>query len=104
MVLSHFSVRPCAANRSDQEAATVDRQSLAGHQCLSHQVEIALGNLLRVGDMPDRQALSFRSLERLPRLIGHLTPQRCIDDAWGDDVDAYRRQLYRQGRTQRRET
>ena len=42
------------ANRSDQEAATVDHQSLAGHECLSHQVEIGLGNLLRVGDMPHR--------------------------------------------------
>jgi len=48
------SARPRAANRSDQETATVDHQSLAGHECLSHQVEIALGNLLRVGDMPHR--------------------------------------------------
>jgi hypothetical protein len=50
------SARPRAANRyrSDQEAATVDHQSLAGHEGLSHQVEIALGDLLRVGDMPHR--------------------------------------------------
>ena len=48
------SSRPRAANRSDQEAATVDHQSLAGHEGLSHEVEIARGNLLRVGDMPHR--------------------------------------------------
>ena len=45
---------PRAANRLDQEAATVDHQSLAAHEGLSHQVEIALGNVLRVGDMPHR--------------------------------------------------
>jgi hypothetical protein len=36
--------------------ATVDRQSLTGHEGLSHQVEIVLGNLLRVLSLARRQA------------------------------------------------
>jgi hypothetical protein len=41
-------------NLSDQEGAAVGHQSLAGHECLPHQVEIALGDLLRFGDMSHR--------------------------------------------------
>ena len=33
---SHAEGTERAANRSDQEAATVDQQSLAGHEGLSH--------------------------------------------------------------------
>ena len=38
LLLAELKVRRTgsAANRSDQEAATVDRQSLAGHEGLSH--------------------------------------------------------------------
>ena len=41
--------------------------------------------------MPHREASSFGSIERRPRLLRHLTPKRCLDDARGDDGDAHRR-------------
>jgi hypothetical protein len=47
-----------------------------------------------------REASSFGSIERFPRPLRHLTPKRCLDDTRGDDIDAYRRQLYRQGSCQ----
>src|SRR5271165_7494579 len=61
--------------RSDQQGATVDHDHLASAVAFPHQIEISVGEIIRLADTTDRKALRNVSIQGVTIGFGHVVPQ-----------------------------